>query len=127
MKNHKPILFLLAVFSLLSVTAAVLSADAMEEDKKIELLIASLETMQDTVFIRNGKEHSSHRAAEHLRLKWRKAGKRVHTAEDFIELCGTRSSISGKAYQIRFSDGRLEDSAVVLKELLNGIEKQQAI
>ena len=124
MKNHKPILFLLAVFSLLSFTAEVLSADAMEEDKKIELLIARLEAMRDTVFIRNGKEHSSYRAAEHLRLKWRKAGKRVHTAGDFIELCGTRSSISLKAYKIRFSDGRIEDSAVVLKELLNALEKQ---
>ena len=96
----------------------------MEEDKKIELIIARLEAMQDTVFIRNGKEHSSHRAAEHLRLKWRKAGKRVHTAEDFIELCGTRSSICRKAYKIRFSDGRIEDSAVVLKGLLNALEKQ---
>lgn len=124
MKNDRPIFFILAVFILFSVTTEALSADALEETKKIELIIARLEAMQNTVFIRNGTEHSSHRAAEHLRLKWRKAGKRVHTAENFIELCGSRSSISGKAYKIRFSDGRIEDSAVILKELLNEIEKQ---
>ena len=124
MKNDKSVLLILAVFILFSVTAEVLSADTTKEAEKIELLIARLEAMQDTVFIRNGKEHSSNTAAEHLRLKWRKAGTRVHTAEDFIELCGSRSSISDKAYQIRFADGRLEDSAVILKELLNEIEKQ---
>ena len=124
MKKDKPLFFILAVFILFSVTTDVLSADAIEEIKKIELLIARLEAMRDTIFIRNGTEHSSDRAAEHLRLKWRKAGKRVHTAEDFIELCGSRSSISGKAYIIRFSDGRVADAAVILKELLNAIETQ---
>ena len=124
MKKDKPLFFILAVFILFSVTTDVLSADAIEEIKKIELLIARLEAMRDTIFIRNGTEHSSDRAAEHLRLKWRKAGKRVHTAEDFIELCGSRSSISGKAYKIRFSDGRVADAAVILKELLNAIETQ---
>ena len=124
MKNDKPVLLILSVFILFCVPNGVLSTDSTKEAEKIELLIARLEAMQDTVFIRNGKEHSSNRAAEHLRFKWRKAAKRVHTAEDFIELCGSRSSISGKAYQIRFANGRLEDSAVVLRELLNEIEKQ---
>lgn len=124
MKNDKPIVLILAALILFCLTTEVLSTDAIEEDKKIEFLIARLEAMQDTVFIRNGKEHSSNRAAEHLRLKWRKAGKRIHTAEDFIELCGSRSSISGRAYKICFSDSRIEDSAVILKGLLEEIEKQ---
>ena len=124
MTKEKSVLLILAVFILFSVATDVLSADTAKEAEKIELLIARLEAMQDTVFIRNGKEHSSNRAAEHLRLKWRKAGTRVHTAEDFIKFCGSRSSISGKAYQIRFADGRQEDSAVILKELLDEIEKQ---
>ena len=124
MKNDKSVLLILTVFILFSIATDDLSADTTKEAEKIELLIARLEAMQNTVFIRNGKEHSSKKAAEHLRLKWRKAGKLVHTAEDFIERCGSRSSISGKPYQIRFADGRLEDSAVILRELLNEIEKQ---
>jgi hypothetical protein len=79
--------------------------------------------MPNVVFIRNGKEYSANKAAEHLRLKWEKAGRHVKTAEDFIELCGSRSSISGKLYKMRFADGRIENSAVILKEFLREIER----
>ena len=101
------------------------SVNKTEEIRQIELLLARIAAMQDVVFIRNGKEYSSHKAADHLRLKWKKAGSHVETAEDFIDICGSRSSISGKPYKIRFPDGRIEDSAVILKELLQQIEKQQ--
>ena len=66
---------------------------------------------------RNGKEYSANKAADHLRLKWEKAGRHVKTAEDFIELCGSRSSISGKLYKMRFPDGRIENSAVDTKRI----------
>lgn len=95
----------------------------LEETEKIELLLARIEAMQDVVFIRNGKEYRSNKAADHLRLKWKKAGRYVKTADDFIELCGSRSSISGKRYKMRFPDGRIENSAVILKELLKKIER----
>jgi hypothetical protein len=89
--------------------------------------------MENVVFIRNGKEYSSDKAADHLRLKWKKAGRHVKTAEDFIELCGedfielcgSRSSISAKLYKMRFPDGRIENSAVILKELLKEIERSK--
>ena len=97
--------------------AESLSENKTEETKKIELLLARLEAMQNVVFIRNGKEYSSNKAADHLRLKWRKAGRYVKTAEDFIELCGSRSSVSSKLYKMRFPDGRIENSAVILKEI----------
>lgn len=80
--------------------------------------------VEDVVFIRNEKEYRSEKAAEHLRLKWHKVGKRVRTAEDFIEFCGSRSSISGKVYRIRFSDGRTKNSSDVLTALLREIEKE---
>jgi hypothetical protein len=87
--------------------------------------LARVEAMQDVVFIRNGKEYSSKKAAGHLRMKWKKAGRRVKTIEDFIELCGSRSSISGKLYKMRFPDVRVENSAVILKELLKEIERSK--
>ena len=86
--------------------------------------MARIEAMQNILFIRNGKEYSSDKAADHLRLKWKKAGRHVKTAEDFIELCGSRSSISGTLYKMRFPDGRIENSAVILKEFLKEIERQ---
>ena len=123
MKTDSLILLVLVGFIIGSTATESLSENKTEEAKKIELLLARLETMQNVVFIRNGKEYSSNKAADHLRLKWKKAGRYVKTAEDFIELCGSRSSISGKLYKMQFPDGRIENSAVILTELLKKIER----
>ena len=123
MKTDSLILLVLVGFIIGSTATESLSENKTEEAKKIELLLARLETMQNVVFIRNGKEYSSNKAADHLRLKWKKAGRYVKTAEDFIEICGSRSSISGKLYKMQFPDGRIENSAVILTELLKKIER----
>ena len=78
----------------------------LPEAPKIDALIQAIAGLQGAVFIRNGTEHGPKDAAEHLRLKWRNAGRRVQTAPDFIRLCASQSSMSGKPYEIRFADGR---------------------
>ena len=123
MKTNRLILLVCAGFIICFAATESVSESDTDETKQIELLLARIEAMQDVVFIRNGKDYSSHKAADHLRLKWKKAGGRVKTAEDFIELCGSRSSISGKPYKIRFPDGRIENSEVIFKELLKEIEQ----
>ncbi len=84
----------------------VVAPAPLPEAQKIEALIQAVAGLQGAVFIRNGTEHSPKEAAEHLRLKWRNAGRRVQTAPDFIRLCASQSSMSGKPYEIRFADGR---------------------
>jgi len=123
MKTHKLILLVFIAIIIGLVATESFAENTAEETGQIELLLARVETMQDVVFIRNKKEYSSKKAADHLRLKWNQAGRYVKTAEDFIELCGSRSSISGKPYKMRFPDGRIEESAVILKELLKEIER----
>jgi hypothetical protein len=82
-------------------------APAMTEAQKIEDLIQDVERLQgQATFVRNGAEYDARTAADHLRLKWKNAGRRVKTAGDFIRGCATGSSISGKPYLIRFKDGR---------------------
>lgn len=76
------------------------------EAQKIETLIQAVAALQGAVFIRNGSEHTPAEAADHLRLKWRNAGKRVKTAPEFIQFCAMGSSMSGQPYQIRLKDGR---------------------
>lgn len=88
------------------------------EEAKIRYLIESVETLQGATFIRNGSEYDAKKAADHLRLKLKRAGERVKTAEDFIRLCGSKSSISGKAYRIRFSDGRTLDTETFFRKRL---------
>ena len=93
------------------VHAAVAPTHAMTEVEKIQSLITTVEKSQGLQFIRNGSAHDPAAAANHLRLKWKNAGKRVHTAEEFIRYCATGSSMSGKPYQIRFASGKTVNSA----------------
>jgi hypothetical protein len=88
------------------------------EGQKITYLIASVETLQGAQFIRNGVSYNAKAAADHLRLKLRAAGSRVVTADDFIRLCGSASSVSGIPYQIKFPDGRVVSSEAYLRQKL---------
>lgn len=96
-----PILLVLA----LSLTAATAYGRDPRDAAKIDALIHAVETLEGAKFIRNGQEYDGRKAADHLRLKLRSAGDRVRTAEDFIRLCGTQSSLSGEKYRIRLTDG----------------------
>ena len=91
---------------------------AASERQKIEYLIRSVEELGNAKFIRNGRTYDANRAADHLRLKLRKAESRCNTAEDFITVCGSRSSISGLPYRIRFADGSVLSSEAFLRAKL---------
>lgn len=93
----------------------------LTEPQKIEYLIAFI-AKQDGVFIRNGSEYTPSQAAEHLRMKWTKAGKTIKTAEDFISNLATSSSVSGKPYQIKFKSGRSTQLAPFLRLELKRLE-----
>lgn len=95
----------------------------LSDREKIERLIQSIESLEGATFIRNGDEHSAKDAAKHLRTKLKRAGKRVKTANDFIEGLATQSSMSGKPYQIRFADGRTVACGEFLKKKLGEIEQ----
>jgi Family of unknown function (DUF5329) len=97
---------------------ALAAAPISLEEKKIDYLIAGIESLQNAQFIRNGVAYEAKAAADHLRLKRRMAGSRVATADDFIRLCASVSSMSGTPYQIRFSDGRVVSSEAFLRQRL---------
>ena len=87
----------------------------------IERLIRRVEQAQQVVFIRNGREYSAPEAATHLRRKLGAARGRITTAEQFIDVLGARSSVTGRAYRVRLRDGRELDSAVWLRGLLREV------
>ena len=93
----------------------------MTESETIEYLIRSVEQLADAKFIRNGTEYDAQAAADHLRLKWRNAGSRVKTAEDFIRLCASASSMSGRPYRIRLADGTVMESATFFRGRLQSL------
>lgn len=94
------------------------AATPPEEQKKIEALITHIASLKKAVFIRNGKEYDAASAAKFLRGKWEAQGKEIKTAAEFIEKVATKSSTSGKAYRIRFEDGKETDCGPYLAEHL---------
>lgn len=99
-------------------------AAAAPANSEIEALLGYLKALDGAVFIRNGTEHSAVDAEAHLRMKWQKQSDKIKSAEDFIALCGSKSSVSGQRYQIRFKDGQLRYSDDVLAEWLGEIRKK---
>ena len=84
---------------------------------EIEFLLTSV-AKSDCRFIRGGSEYGGREAADHLRLKLSKAGSRVQTAEDFIEGIASKSSLTGRAYQIRLADGKVVPSGQWFRDTL---------
>jgi hypothetical protein len=96
-------------------------ASDLSENDKINYLIASVEAMQGATFIRNGRGYSAKAASNHLRLKLRTMGDRIKTAKDFIELCASKSSMTGEPYLIRLADGSIIKSELFFNEKLRAL------
>jgi hypothetical protein len=110
---------LLTITACLFLAAAGTAVAQDVEEAKISYLLAAVETLEGAQFIRNGRAYDAPTAASHLRLKLAVAGDRVKTAEDFIQLCASRSSRSGKPYRVRFSDGTTVNAEQFFRDRLN--------
>jgi hypothetical protein len=62
-------------------------------------------------FIRNDKKYSSTNAAEHIKKKYNHFKDEIDTPEKFIELCATKSLVSGKHYFVRCGGNEKTPSA----------------
>ena len=97
--------------------AALPTAHAMDaaETARVEALIATVGAATSSRFIRNGREHPVDEAVKLMRYKYDHGGKDLATAEDFIDQHLTRSSTSGKDYQIRTATGAVFPSRDILR------------
>ena len=105
---------------------AALAAPPPQEQYRIDKLIRFVETQKDMTFIRNGTEYTCAEAGRFLRGKMEAMGGEVTTAREFIERIGTKSSMSGKPYQVKFADGRTLPAAKFLGDELKRLERQPA-
>lgn len=101
----KTILYFLLIFIFLPFYAQAENLLLSAEDE-IAILISKVESSGCT-FHRNGSTHEAVDAADHLRLKLRRGARYAKTTESFIERLASKSSFSGKAYQIECSQGQL--------------------
>ncbi|AZC63943.1 YfeK family protein [Pseudomonas chlororaphis] len=70
-------------------------------------------------FVRNGTEYPAPQARQHLekKLNYLEGKDMVSSAEDFIDLAATKSSMSGKAYEVRCPAGSQPASSWLKAEL----------
>lgn len=115
---------LLAIAFLMFAVAANAGERSPAQNARIEYLLGVVASLHDAQFIRNGTSYDSAAAVKHLRLKLRAAGSRIKTAEDFISYCASASSVSGRPYEIRFSDGQVVLSADFLRQKLLEFDKE---
>jgi len=115
--------FLVGAMSL-TAFGAVAAAPPPHEQTRIERLIRFVESQKGMKFIRNGTEYECADAAKFLRGKLESMGKEVTTARDFIERIASKSSMSGKPYEVKFTDGRTMLASQFLGDELKRIEGQ---
>jgi hypothetical protein len=70
-----------------------------QAEAEVQYLLSYVENSGCT-FHRNGSDHDSAGAADHLRLKYRRGGKYANTADQFIDRLASESSWTGKKYTV---------------------------
>lgn len=98
---------------------ALAAAPSARTRVELDSLVSALRT-SGCSFQRNGTWHDPATAADHLQKKreYLEGKGRIATAEDFIRLGATESSMSGKAYQVRCPDKPVVPSRVWLERKL---------
>jgi len=91
--------YLAGVLLFLCLSSSV-SADVPEEQvAEVEHLINYLAD-SDCRMIRNGKSHSAKDGAKHMRMKYDYFRNKISSTEEFIEYAGTKSTMSGRLYEV---------------------------
>lgn len=97
-------------------------SQSISEEQKIEKLINYIEK-SEAIFIRNGTEYPAKEAADHLRMKRKKAGNKVKSAKDFIDIIASKSYMSGETYKMKFKNGSTINTRDMLYNELRKIDK----
>ena len=105
--KFRPIVFIASIAALAWATGVAADITSQSESTAtIEYLLASV-AASELQFVRNGKAHSGAEAVKHMRRKYEYFADRIHSPEEFIELAGTKSMLSGKAYTVRGNEGEI--------------------
>jgi hypothetical protein len=110
---------------LLVVMTAMAAGQKLTTDQEIDILLRELGA-SGCKFQRNGSWYQADKAVEHLQKKRNylvKKGK-IKTAEDFIALGASESSMSGKPYRVACPDVPEVDSKTWLQGRLENIRSR---
>ena len=88
------------------ISSMAFADDATKTDAEIIFIIDHVKN-SSFIFIRNGKEHSAEDAYRHMMKKYKYFKDKINSAEAFIELTLTKSTITGKKYKIKLSGSKI--------------------
>ena len=124
----------IAVLSFLGIAGLLLSsgqssesrADVPEAQKaEVQHLLTYLKN-SGCQMKRNGSTHDALEAVEHIKKKYDYYKDDIKTTEDFIERSSSRSSLSGRAYQVLCPRKETRPTADWLKEELERYRKEKS-
>ena len=98
--------------------------DLTTEEGKIDYLMERLRSSK-LKFIRNKVEYDSDSAASFLRWKlnrWQKKGVKIKTAQDFVTIISSGSTMSGQPYAVVLQDGTHHNLQFILQNELNALD-----
>jgi len=107
---------LLCLALLLALATGVTAMADDTAEREIDYLLGFVEK-SGCIFVRNGTDHDSADAADHLRLKYSRGSRYVNSAEQFIDRLASESSWSGKPYTVT-CDGTTETAGAWLHRAL---------
>ena len=116
----RKVLMVLALAGICAVPAVGSDADWQKE---VDYLLNYVE-QSGCSFNRNGKVYDSVQAREHITKKYDYVKKRINSAEQFITYAATKSSITGKSYQVTCGDAT-RPSGTWLQEALRNYRNNQ--
>ncbi|MHC8338912.1 YfeK family protein [Pseudomonas sp. HLT2-19-2] len=105
----------------ISLIAIVTNAQAQATPQVTQEIKGLLDFVEhsECQFVRNGSEFPGPQARVHLekKLNYLEGKNMVSSAEDFIDLAATKSSMSGRAYEVRCPEGVQPASTWLEREL----------
>ena len=112
------------VLAALVIFALPLVAASATMDEEIDALLDAVAT-SECLFVRNGKEYDVDAAVSHLQLKRKNGGRYFKTTEQFIERIASKSSFSGKPYEIRCSEAPAQSASDWFSDRLQEIRTSE--
>ena len=116
------------IFVIASLVIILLAGRSYADNLKSEIdHLIKFVKQSHCIFIRNSVEHNPEEAGQHILKKYGYFRNRISTTEEFIEYCATKSTMTGRFYEIachgkprvRSKDWLLEELRRFRKDLKN--------
>lgn len=125
-QQGRTLLACISVMGLLLFCVGKVQAEVSSEVKQEINYLLSYVGKTECLYDRNGTRHTGKEAVEHIRNKYDYFHDDIETAEDFIRLSASKSTFSGRHYQVICPGADTEKSQDWLLRALKRYRKQDA-